>query len=103
MSNLNEQIIALLRPVIESADIAKFHTPESYGYRSIGLDASFMSDGAKLEWRIYAGGDFAGNNIYGESVDEVIEKIRRFEPEEAKRREIAQCEKRLAQLKGQTT
>ena len=98
MKSLNDQITELLRPIMNSAEIAKYHT-DANGYRSIAVDVTF-TDVEKMEWRIYPGGNFAGSCIYGDSGDQVLKKIRGFDPEVARQRAIAEIEERLALLKG---
>ena len=95
MENKVRELMAL---VLADESLAVAHGPDTEKkYRLVHLTVESVHAGMELEWGIYAGGR-CDDLQWGKTLDEVFKKLRGFDPEEKRRREIARLKATLATL-----
>lgn len=101
---LNQKIIALFQQVVDDPMVMQFH-PEASGkpgYRSLRVDICWRSEGLETEWMLYCGGKASDHMgcVYGNSVPDIFNKIKGFDPEVKKQRQIAALKAQLEKLEA---
>jgi len=94
------QIVKLLTELIDDPQIIKSIEKED-GYRTIAVEITrnYIGDPVQVEFRVFPGSPF-NISFYGKTFDEVLSKIVNFDPMAETKKQIAELELKLQQLKN---
>ena len=98
----NEEIIALLKPLLAHPSVVKAHGESESKYQniSIQLDANYLG-GDKVRWSIFSGGDYTGGTVFADTLEDCYKQIESFDPVLKKKAELAEKLAEVEKLKAE--